>query len=651
MAKIKVLTPDIYNLISAGEVVDAPVGAVKEVVENSIDAGANRITIEIANGGFEAITITDNGCGMTEEDLELAFIKHATSKLASAKDLEAVQTLGFRGEALPSIAAVSKIKLTTRHNSDDTATSVTVENSVIVSKKYVSANVGTRIEITDLFYNTPARKKFLKQASREATDISKYVAKLILTNPNLEINYILDGKTVYRSKGAGLTEALFAVYGKDCVSNCIPVNYSKNNCRITGFIGAPQYSKANKTYQTLSVNGRYVIDANIAGSVQQAFKPYLMTRQYPFFVLDLEIPYDCVDVNAHPKKTEVRFADRQAICGAFYHAVSDALFPYMRAQKLFGNVSNQDDVSYREQPLTFDKQEYSSKQDNAAKLTEIINSGKYEIMNPAQSEDVIKIEKLTRKEELRRDFEEFADRMEREVTVESARKRLGLNTDPSSEHVSLGTIAAEDVPEPAIAPSIIENEDEADELFARTRILGVAFKTYLILEIDDKVILVDQHAAHERILFDRFMTTKSSDMQPLMFPYIFTVRDEEAQFIDANLENIMAAGVEIEPFGRNTFRITSTATLFSNAKMNEFVDYLLQSVDEFRLDDSRLIVEKIAQKACKAAIKAGYTLNEFEIKNILKDIAEDRVLQCPHGRPITITLTKRQIEKMFKRIV
>ena len=253
MAKIKVLTPDIYNLISAGEVVDAPVGAVKEVVENSIDAGANRITIEIANGGFEAITITDNGCGMTEEDLELAFIKHATSKLASARDLEAVQTLGFRGEALPSIAAVSKIKLTTRHNSADTATSVTVENSVIVSKKYVSANVGTRIEITDLFYNTPARKKFLKQASREATDISKYVAKLILTNPNLEINYILDGKTVYRSKGAGLTEALFAVYGKDCVSNCIPVNYSKNNCRITGFIGQIRYRRQYRGVRSASV--------------------------------------------------------------------------------------------------------------------------------------------------------------------------------------------------------------------------------------------------------------------------------------------------------------------------------------------------------------------------------------------------------------
>lgn len=275
MANIKVLTPDVYNLISAGEVVEAPVGAVKELVENSIDAGATRITIEVTNGGFAYIAITDNGCGMTEEDLEFAFIKHATSKLASAKDLEAVQTLGFRGEALPSIAAVSKIKLTTRHRKSETATCVLVENGRIQSKQYVSANIGTRIEISDLFYNTPARKKFLKQANREATDISKYVAKLILTNPNLEICYILDGKTIYRSKGGGLSEAIFAVYGKDCVSNCIPIAYYKNNCQINGYIGAPQYSKPNKTYQTLSINGRYVVDANISGSILQALNPIL----------------------------------------------------------------------------------------------------------------------------------------------------------------------------------------------------------------------------------------------------------------------------------------------------------------------------------------------------------------------------------------
>ncbi len=642
MADIKILTPDIYNLISAGEVVEAPVGAVKEVVENSIDAGANQITIEICDGGFKSISITDNGRGMSEEDIDLAFIKHATSKLASAKDLEAVQTLGFRGEALPSIAAVAKVKLVTRQRTAETAISVTVENGQIVEKGFVSANIGTRIEILNLFYNTPARKKFLKQASREATDITKYVAKLILTNPNLKVDYYLDGKSIYRSKGAGLSEAIFTVYGKDCVSNCVPVNYSKKNCRIKGYIGAPQYSKPNKTYQTLSVNGRYVIDNSIAGSVLQAFKPYLMTRQYPFFILDLEIPYDCVDVNAHPKKTEVRFVNHQDVCSAFYHAVSDALFVYMRSQKIYGtNLKTDNNDVY--------DSESSLQQENETKLEEILDSGRFEIMNPAQSEDVLQIEKLTREEELRRDFEKFADEMEREVSVQKVRQQMGL--DSLQPKINNREIETEEIEQPPIPPIIEEDIDETQDLFDRTRILGVAFKTYLMLEIEDKIILIDQHAAHERILFDRFMENRSGDMQPLLFPYTFTVRDDEAQFIDANLENIISAGIEMEPFGRNTFRITATSTIFSNVKMNEFVDYLLQSVDEFRLDDKVLIVEKIAQKACKAAIKAGYTLNEFEIKHILKDIAEDRVLQCPHGRPIYISFSKREIEKMFKRIV
>ena len=235
--RINVLTPDIYNKISAGEVVEKPASALKEVVENSIDAGARRILIEVTDGGFLLISVSDNGSGIYEEDLEAAFIKHATSKLSSAEDLTSIQTLGFRGEALSSIAAVSRIKLTSRKATSETGVTVTVENGKITSKQYVSANVGTKIEIRDLFYNTPARKKFMKAPAREAVDISKFVAKLILTNPNLQITYILDGKTVYQTKGEGLSEAIFAVYGADCLENCLPVRYDGEAISINGYIG------------------------------------------------------------------------------------------------------------------------------------------------------------------------------------------------------------------------------------------------------------------------------------------------------------------------------------------------------------------------------------------------------------------------------
>ncbi|MCM1533465.1 MAG: DNA mismatch repair endonuclease MutL [Corallococcus sp.] len=330
MADIKILQPEIYNLISAGEVIESPVGAVKELVENSIDAGATLISIDIVNGGFDCITISDNGSGMGEDDVALAFLKHATSKLTSAEDLSAIQTLGFRGEALPSIAAVSRVKLTTKRTDSDAAVSVTLENGIITSKNYVSGNVGTVIEVRDLFYNTPARKKFFRVPKREGAEISKFVSKLILTNPHLEVSFSMDGKQIYRTKGEGLNEAIFAVYGEECISNCLPVAYGRNNCRVSGYIGTPEYSKPNKLQQTISVNGRYISDIKVSSAISQAYVPYLMTRRFAFFVLDIEVPYDDVDVNVHPKKAEVHFSDYRAVCAACYNAVSKALEEYAK---------------------------------------------------------------------------------------------------------------------------------------------------------------------------------------------------------------------------------------------------------------------------------------------------------------------------------
>lgn len=640
--RINVLTPDIYNKISAGEVVEKPASALKEVVENSIDAGARRILIEVTDGGFQLISVSDNGSGIYEEDLEAAFIKHATSKLSSAEDLTSIQTLGFRGEALSSIAAVSRIKLTSRKATSETGVTVTVENGKITSKQYVSANVGTKIEIRDLFYNTPARKKFMKAPAREAVDISKFVAKLILTNPNLQITYILDGKTVYQTKGEGLSEAIFAVYGADCLENCLPVRYDGEAISINGYIGSPQYSKPNSTYQTLSVNGRCVIDKNIQNAIAQAFKPYLMGRQYPFFVLDVALPCDTVDVNVHPRKTEVRFQNLQMVCGKFYRAVEKTLkeFTEARVKQTLGvdsaptQQSEQEEIYFTPNrqfvPSTFFK--------NISEMT------------ADQVSDVLEIQKQTNLQRVQ-PLEEFADELERTLTVQSARKEMGLDEEEVRQPAATMTMQAQPLPVEMPAKGQPEPQDIADELLEKTRVLGSAFRTYLILEIDDKVIFVDQHAAHERILFDKFMEGKSQAMQQLLFPFVFSVKDDEADFIERNLENILKAGVEVEPFGKNTFRICSVSTLLSDTKMDEFVRYLLADADKLNLDDKQLIVEKVASMACKAAVKAGYVLTEFEIKYILKGIYENKILQCPHGRPITVVFTKTQLEKMFKRIV
>jgi len=636
--RINILAPEVYNKISAGEVVERPSSALKEIVENSIDAGARRIVIEVENGGFDLISVTDNGCGIFEDDLDAVFVKHATSKVQTAEDLNLVQTLGFRGEAMSSICAVAKVRLTTRTADSDVAVQVDAENGAVVDKHYVTANFGTRVEVRDLFYNVPARKKFLKSPSKEATDITKYVSKLVLTNPNLEMSYILDGKLVYKTQGQGLGEAIFAVYGSDCLSNCVPVQYTSEVLRISGYIGMPTYTKANTTYQTLSVNGRCIVDKSVQSAIMQAYKPYLMQRQYPFYVLDLEIPYDMVDVNVHPRKTEVRFVNLRAVCGKFFHAVGEKLEEY--AASKVDEIMN---VSLAETPLIDDVGGVDAALRNGMKVGGgVFDYGTNDLYG-ANYRSGASAEK-------QQSFEEFAEEMDRTLSVANARKALGL--DKSYDEGATLTIESLQPPTDEEVAKVAAEHDEGDILLSRVKILGTAFRTYLIFEIDEKIVFVDQHAAHERILFDKFMANKDNSMQPLMFPYVFHVKEDEAEFINANLENIARAGIEIEPFGvNNTFRICGVSRLLADTQMEDFLNYLLSSMEEFAVDDRTLLVERIAKKACKAAVKAGEPLNDTEIKFILKSIYENKVLQCPHGRPVTVVFTKTQLEKMFKRIV
>ena len=638
MSKIKLLTPDVYNKIAAGEVIENPVGVVKELVENSIDAGATSIVIEVADGGFSSIAVTDNGCGIDYEDIASAFVEHATSKVDSIDDLYFLQTLGFRGEALASIAAVSKVQLTTRTSENEAAVCVDVENGQIVARQYVSANLGTKIVVRDLFYNTPARKKFLKTPSREGSEISKFVSKLILTNPKLQISYYLDGQLVYKNVGKGLEEAVFAIYGGDVLEKCLPVEDSWQFMTIRGYVGNTTFSKPNKNWQTLSVNGRCIVDTRISASIMQAYKGYFMTRQYPFFVLDLEIPADHVDVNVHPKKSEVRFMQHDKVAAFFYNAVTKVLVNYIEQTRSdpFGIFAQTEPTDPK--PVVPDN----------FNLDDYLRQKGIQLMTTHQAQDVLGIEQAT--EDIDQLILQEQQSIERgkNLTVEQVRRDMGL---PPLEPKRKKKPVVEEEPPQIVQMSIPVQEDEGELLYNRTRILGVAFKTYIILEIDDKLILVDQHAAHERILFDQFMKHRDQKFQDLLFPYVFNVTDEEEEFISKNLLSIEKAGFKVESFGKNTYRIVAVSPLLADVQLSQFVDYLLGSVDELKLDEGEFLVEKIASRACKAAIKAGYTPNKYEITYILKHVMDGSVLTCPHGRPITTIITKTDLEKMFKRRV
>lgn len=639
MSKIRILTPDVYNKIAAGEVIENPVGVVKELVENSIDAGATNIVIEVSDGGFGSIAVTDNGCGIDYEDIASAFVEHATSKVDSIDDLYFLQTLGFRGEALASIAAVSKVQLTTRTSENEAAVCVDVENGQIVSRKYVSANLGTKMVVRDLFYNTPARKKFLKTASREGTEISKFVSKLILTNPKLQISYYLDGQLVYKNVGKGLEEAVFAIYGGDVLEKCLPVEDSWQFMTIRGYVGNTTFSKPNKNWQTLSVNGRCIVDTRISAAIMQAYKGYFMTRQYPFFVLDLEIPADHVDVNVHPKKSEVRFMQHDKVAAFFYNAVTKVLVNYIEETRSdpFGLLSTTTEPT-DPQPVV---------PDNFTLDDYLLQKG-IQLMNTHQAQDVLGIEQATEDIDQLIIQEQQSVERGKNLTVEQVRREMGL---PPLEPKRKNKAVVEEEPPQIVQMSIPVQEDEGELLYNRTRILGVAFKTYIILEIDDKLILVDQHAAHERILFDQFMKHRDEKFQDLLFPYVFNVTDEEEEFINQNLASIEKAGFKVDSFGKNTYRIVAVSPLLTDVQLKQFVEYLLGSVGELKLDEGEFLVEKIASKACKAAIKAGYTPNKYEITYILKHVMDGSVLTCPHGRPITTVITKTDLEKMFKRRV
>ncbi len=641
MPKINVLDSRVYNRISAGEVVERPSSVVKELVENALDAGATKITIRIENGGIKLISITDNGCGIEFEDLRKAFLPHATSKISSADDLEAIATLGFRGEALASIGAVSRAEIISKVRDSDYAGRVENDGGKISESVICGAPDGTTINVHNLFYNTPARLKFLKSPKQEEGLVTNIISRLIFANPSVEFKYYVEDRLVYNSVSTGVQEKIFTIYGKETAKNMVHIEQENAICHLSGFLSLPTACKANRTYQSLIVNGRYVNNALISTAVSNAYANFLMKGKFPLYVLYLTIPYEDIDVNVHPSKMEIRFKDSKGVYNFVYYAVLQTL--QENNFSVDGFVDNQP---------KFEEKAIEAKEPNE----EVVSGGFSFSMLQKFADDmsVISVDAPVTYEESERKLASDDGREVSEYVLDKDFVESDLNKILSKKIGDNSPINESQPPKTLQEKENIAFDQQVISQDIPYNVLGTLFNTYILLESGDNFLLLDQHAGHERVLFDKFMKLfeeRKLISQPLLIPYAFTVNEIEENLLVDNLHTLADMGFEVENFGHNTYRIMAVPSILSDIDLHEFVMESLSNVNMISSTNEQ-INNHFATSACKAAVKGGMTLASEEISILLKQIFQNNTrLQCPHGRPICVKFTKYEVEKMFKRVV
>lgn len=649
MAKINVLDSSIYNRIAAGEVVERPASVVKELVENSIDAGATNIVVEIEYGGIRGIKVVDNGCGVEKEYMREAFMPHATSKISTADDLDSIMTLGFRGEALASIAAVSHVAMTSKVKEEELGSFIEIEAGKILKMNEVGAKDGTTMVVRDLFFNVPARAKFLKKPKSEEQEVTNLVSRLMLANPNISFRYIVDGRTLFTSSGKTLKEAIFGIYGKEALTETLEINLAKDDMKIKGYIGRPSFSKPNRTYQTLIVNGRFVNDNLISLAVANAYGDMLMKRRFPFFVLSLELPFTDVDANVHPNKLEVRFAYPNKIYSLFFEAVSRALH-------------EMDYVSSVTAPES--KQQVSNFSPEIKESFYVAKNDTKSISIPVSKVEQ-KPSKIDKAGVNLNPFSANFNKMSREEIEKTQQKVMSSATQISeggkvADGFGLGSKLMDRLNEAA------KNKDKNQEkpvnyvigggtqINADVKLIGKAFNTYLIVELDGDIFFIDQHAAHERLLYEKFrrqVENSKITIQPLLIPYILTLNSTEADLLEKNIDIMQELGIDIVEFGNNSFKVSAVPSLLCDINFDEFFGGFLTET-RFAGNKADLIKEKLMQQSCKSAVKGGNDLSISEINKLFENMSNEKIpLFCPHGRPIAVRVSKTEIEKWFKRIV
>lgn len=657
MPQIALLSQETIDKIAAGEVIERPSSVVKELVENAIDAGSSAVTVEIKESGISFIRISDNGCGIEREQIPLAFLRHSTSKIKSVEDLFTVTSLGFRGEALSSIAAVSQVELITKTNGDFTGSRYLIEGSKEVSLEEIGAPDGTTFIIRNLFYNTPARKKFLKSAQTEGTYIHELMQRMILSHPDVAFKFIMNNQVKLQSSGNGnIKDIIYHLYGRDITKALLPIAHESELFKVSGFIGKPMISRGNRGYELYFVNGRFIRSQILSKAIEDAFKPFLMQHQYPFTVLYFEIDSSLLDVNVHPTKMELRFSNQQEL----YREVQSILSAALVHRDIIPEVpvdtpkKNEMEVPKIEKVMPEPFEQKRLEEIRKAVRKDSPYEIKYPVSRPMGTGSVSSAtqEKLldTIKSMPPEDMMEEQIRKEPlpEQSKKATEKELAKEAYVLREEETYGA-----KPEGSYEQGSFLKEEE----MAKQKIIGQLFDTYWLVEYNDRLFIVDQHAAHEKVMYEKLkkqFEKKEFTSQAISPPIVITLSMREAEVLERFKEQFTKLGFEIEHFGGAEYSICGVPgnlyRLNTRDVLIEMLDELTDGISERATTD--VILDKIASMSCKAAVKGSQRLSLPEMEQLMKDLMKlDNPYNCPHGRPTIIAMSKYEIEKKFKRIV
>ena len=679
MGNVVLLDDLTINKIAAGEVIERPASVIKEMVENSIDAGATNISVEIKNGGISYLRVSDNGKGIMQEDMELCFERHATSKIRTADDLATVRSMGFRGEALASIAAIAHVEMVSKTRDAETGFRIVIEAGKVLEKEEIGCPVGTSITVTNLFFNTPVRYKFLKKDFTEAGYIEDAITRLALVNPNIAMKLISTGKTVIATNGNGkIKDVIYSIYGKEIAEKVLDIDYTYEDIHVKGVVGKPEISRSNRSNQLFFVNKRYIKDKGLTAAAEQAFKGLITIGKYGFLILNIEMDPSKVDVNVHPAKLEVRFEEEGKVFKAIYHAIHDALLrgdlvatpekEYTEEKKeksenipqtstLFAKT---DVVKEKTSPFSFLKK----KEDTTITPEEIQNNPIADIYQKKYTEETPKeTSTVISNMNTHEDIIQHIAQLQQEI------KKNSPPTNFDEMYLkTFGKLPPKEEEKKEEQPSLVDSfqtddgknlslfEEKETYQLPTYKFIGIAFSTYIILEMDKELYILDQHAAHERILYEKikknyYSDNGEKDSQLMLLPDIINLSHKEMDIAKDNMEMFEKAGFMLEEFGENTIKLTGVPNICIQLDTKELFLETLDEINTVARTAKQEIEERfIATIACKAAVKANMALTKEEVDSLMNELLSlPNPFTCPHGRPTAIKMTKNEIEKKFSR--
>ncbi len=666
MQHIQVLDQVTIDKIAAGEVIERPASIVKELVENAIDAGATHVTIEIEEGGISLIRITDDGSGIMKEDIRNAFLRHSTSKIRNVEDLLHITSLGFRGEALSSIAAVTKVEVITKTKEAILGTRYVIEGGQELSLDEAGASDGTTFIIRQLFYNVPARRKFLKTAMTEAGHVQDLLIRLALSHPEVAFRFLNNNQEKLRTSGSGkLKDVIYNIYGRDVASNLLELDYRQGGIYITGYLGKPLITRGNRNFETFFVNGRYVKSTMISRAVEDAYKDFMMQHKFPFVVLHFQVDTETVDVNVHPTKMELRFQNQQEVYKTVFEAIhrqllEPELIPQVEVpEPLTSPVQEKKKTPSPDLKLVRRVMPSDSKEAAVSIATTPIDSAAQTVPEPVKEEPhnedyfIRKMRERVMSYHNRNSSAEVKDQ-KKIFRPEEQKKRIQTSVREATTYKINETPVVQKKPEQL---NLFEEKLLKREVRAEYRLIGQVFDTYWLVQFQDNLYIIDQHAAHERVLYERTlkeMKNREFTSQYLSPPIILTLSMQEAELLKTHKERFERIGFEIEPFGGEEYAIRAVpANLFSIAKKELFMEMLDNLADGLSTNMTPDIIdEKVASMSCKAAVKGNNRLSAQEVDALIGELLElENPYHCPHGRPTIIAMSKKELEKKFKRIV